>query len=210
MYLTNPCAVSGGLVCSNRENQYSISGHPRFCPDFRIRYKCCDADDSTPAPTPQTLPTLTPTPTVDEPTASPTQSPTPAGTVCNNNGVLDAGEACDDGNSNDGDGCRNCVVEPWHSCRAGGSSDYSDSTPYCKAWRVRKDFNSLSAAESALYRGALKALYEKENNPATGSTNYHWWVQAHLSTGLPLGDVSGPGAYAHNSDGFLANRCTAA
>ena len=54
----------------------------------------------------------TPPPT-STPTATPTATPTPG--VCGN-GVLESGEQCDDGNTNDTDGCNNSCVFTGDSC----------------------------------------------------------------------------------------------
>lgn len=32
--------------------------------------------------------------------------------VCNNDGVVDSGEQCDDGNTQSSDGCYNCTLDP--------------------------------------------------------------------------------------------------
>ena len=46
----------------------------------------------------------------------------PAWPLCGD-GILDAGETCDDGNFVQGDGCRPCLVEPGWSCTAPGPAD---------------------------------------------------------------------------------------
>lgn len=80
---------------------------------------------STPTERPTEGPSLTPTATRPEPTATPTQSPTPTSTqgggaaVCGN-GALEAGEECDDGNIDGGDGCAaNCAREIALYCKLG-------------------------------------------------------------------------------------------
>lgn len=71
-------------------------------------------DTSTPTETPTVTPTATLTPTFTEtPTPTPTPTETSTGTPTNTpvpvcgNGVVEIGEACDDGNLTTGDGCEN-------------------------------------------------------------------------------------------------------
>ena len=151
---------------------------------------------SCPTPAPAPSPTdegYVPTPT-NYPTAAPTDAPT-ATPPCGN-GILDDGETCDDGNDDSGDGCSsNCVVEPWYSCQTANQKANNAAGPYCKAWRVRRDINTLSDQEMALYAAAVTALYEQTNLPSAGRSNYLFWVQSHISGAV--------GPYAHGAPGFL-------
>eukprot|EP01125_Pyxidicula_operculata_P023264 TRINITY_DN998_c0_g1_i3.p1 TRINITY_DN998_c0_g1~~TRINITY_DN998_c0_g1_i3.p1 ORF type:complete len:759 (-),score=59.55 TRINITY_DN998_c0_g1_i3:507-2783(-) len=52
----------------------------------------------------------------------------PCGTKCPN-GVLDSGEQCDDNNSNNGDGCSNCMIESGYICE--GSPSVCKGINYC-------------------------------------------------------------------------------
>ena len=73
-----------------------------------------DTDTPTPMATATATVTLSATPTV---TASSTPTPTATVAAGCGNGRLDGGEACDDGNSTDGDGCgTDCVREACYAC----------------------------------------------------------------------------------------------
>jgi tyrosinase len=84
------------------------------------------------------------------------------------------------------------------SCRNGAAAPGATAA-YCKPWRVRKDYKSLTAAERALYHSALSALYGKENRPASATVgaeaNYHYFVNLH--------QLQSNTDYAHGPAGFL-------
>jgi tyrosinase len=154
------------------------------------------APDATTTAAPDATTTAAPDATT---TAAPVATTTaaPGGAVCGD-GVLDAGETCDDGPgvAVSGDGCSSlCKVEPWYSCQSASQATANPTGPYCKAWRVRRDINTLSTAEMQLYANATTALYEQTQSATTGTSNYHFWVQSHMSSPV--------GSYAHGQAGFL-------
>mmetsp|Transcript_11164 Transcript_11164/g.22863 ORF Transcript_11164/g.22863 Transcript_11164/m.22863 type:complete len:1028 (+) Transcript_11164:56-3139(+) len=96
-----------------------------------------------------------------------------------NNGVVDFGEECDDGNVVSGDGCHNGVRDPSYLCKTAGQ-------PCVKA-RVRRDWNQLTDAEKTLYVSAINDLKK--------SGIYDDFVHVHGLTNNK--------EYAHGTGGFL-------
>ncbi len=92
-------------------------------------------DTETPTSTPTASDTETPTPTPSEtatptPTATETETPTPTPTATPScgDGSIDGSETCDDGGTNDGDGCSStCIVESGFDC----TGEPSACTPIC-------------------------------------------------------------------------------
>lgn len=65
--------------------------------------------------------------------------------ACNSDGVLDAGEQCDDGNTTPGDGCdRSCRIEECHTCVGAGPAS---CTPSPDGTACEDDFNAYTDDE---------------------------------------------------------------
>ncbi|GMH91463.1 hypothetical protein TrVE_jg11542 [Triparma verrucosa] len=96
-----------------------------------------------------------------------------------NNGVLNFGEECDDGNNIPDDGCHNGVRDPLFWCKTPGET--------CTCARVRRDWNVLSVSEKQLYIDAINDLKK--------SGVYDKFVHIHGLTNNK--------EYAHGTGGFL-------
>jgi cysteine-rich repeat protein len=96
-----------------------------------------------------------------------------------NNGVIEHGEDCDDGNDVDGDGCHNGVRDPKYICAV-------QNQPCTKA-RIRRDWNQLEVEEKKLYISAINDLKK--------SGIYDDFVHVHGLTNNK--------EYAHGTGGFL-------
>ncbi|GMI13517.1 hypothetical protein TrLO_g6777 [Triparma laevis f. longispina] len=96
-----------------------------------------------------------------------------------NNGVIDFGEECDDGNNVPDDGCHNGVRDPLFLCLTPGA--------LCTCARVRRDWRTLSVDEKDLYIDAINDLKK--------SGVYDKFVHIHGLTNNK--------EYAHGTGGFL-------
>ena len=96
-----------------------------------------------------------------------------------NNGVLEFGEDCDDGNENPNDGCHNGVRDTNYICDVPGQA--------CTKARIRRDWNQLDDTEKELYVSAINDLKK--------SGIYDDFVHVHGLTNNK--------EYAHGTGGFL-------
>ncbi|GMI32400.1 hypothetical protein TrRE_jg4311 [Triparma retinervis] len=99
-----------------------------------------------------------------------------------NNGVLEFGEDCDDGNENPNDGCHNGVRDTNYIC------DHENFPGQaCTKARIRRDWNQLDDTEKELYVSAINDLKK--------SGIYDDFVHVHGLTNNK--------EYAHGTGGFL-------
>ncbi len=134
--VTAPAAsANGGAVSVNADGTINYTPPPNFTGTDTFTYEVCD-DES-------------PDPQCATETVTVTVNPKPA--ICGD-GVIDAGEACDDGNGADSDGCDDtptggCVIEDGWACSAVciGEAD-SVSVPPCTSFTMSTCSNNLVVA----------------------------------------------------------------
>ncbi len=141
--------------------------------------------------------TTTATTTTSAVAATATSTSTGSGGPVCGDGVIQAGEECDDGNGATGDGCAACVVEcggkhefkdpkTFHCYYYDDFSDdtFAEATAFCAGWRKNATLAAITSSEEAFFLTVTKGV---ESNTWIGATdlvkdNEYQWV-----TGEPWG-----------------------
>ena len=132
--------------------------------------------------TPTPRPSATPTNIIIK-TATPTQTPTPIVTAICGNSQVEATEECDDGNLENGDGCRSiCEVEDGYMCNTGndGTSRCMSTVPgQVSPFQLSKVILDTDTLESPLSAASVQSS-ESDDTVSVASTDDDYVIPGNL------------------------------